>query len=121
MAYDEDEWVGVGKKALTQFVLTMAFEGDIETPSFDTVDTDEILDGLSAKNVEHVEGYSEFVEVGGTFTVHEAVGRIPASGGGKFDPPTNPPETITEKQEVGFTTRFFFEDMGHAETVMEIM
>lgn len=116
------ETVEINEKELAQFVLTLAREFDeweLHIP--DGVDDDEVWDGINPRNVDYVDSYGDEVEVGGSFTVREAVGRIPASGGGRLEPPTNPPEVITEEREAHFLVRFTFEDLGYATGSVEVM
>lgn len=116
------ETTEINDSALAQFVLFSAKEiADWELNVPGSIETDEIWDGVVAKNVDHVDSLGDGVEVGGSFEVREVVGRIPASGGGRFDPPTNPPEVITESRKVYFTVRFTFEDLGMADATVEVV
>lgn len=77
-------------------------------------------------NVNELKGHEDSVEVVdqevrfyGSKTVRLPVGRRPASGGGKFEPPTNPPEVITEEFEAMFTLVLHFDGLGSADIDVE--
>jgi hypothetical protein len=76
-------------------------------------------DGIHTSNVDYVDSYGDEVEVGGSFTVPEIVGRIPA-GPNRGYGPINPPEVITEDREAHFVIRFKFEDEGYATGTIEV-
>jgi hypothetical protein len=117
----EPATVRVNENELAQFVVTNALEsGQIDALIPRMVNDDEVWDGVLTRNVDHVDSYGDRVEVQGEFTVREAVGRIPASGGGRLEPPTNPPETIYEDRKAHFSLVFEFEDLGHAYGSIEV-
>lgn len=114
--------VGIYQEALAQFVVYSAQEFDnweLNIP--EGVSDDDVWDGITAKNVTEVDSYGDEVEVVGKFQVREAVDRIPASGGGRLEPPTNPPEVITKERDVYFLIRFTFEDLGYATGTVEVV
>lgn len=75
----------------------------------------DLFDRVNVGNVEEVDSTGDGVEVQGRFHVQEPVDYIPASGGGKLEPPINPPEVVTEEREAFFLVRFVFEDFGLVE------
>lgn len=116
------ETVEIDQRAVAQYVLFAAMEQeDIETYIPEGVRDDDVWDGLTANNVEHVDGDGNSVFIEGRFKVREVVDRIPASGGGRLEPPTNPPEVITEDREAHFLIRFDFEDEGYATGEVEVI
>jgi hypothetical protein len=94
--------------------------GDIDALIPEGVEDDDVWDEITARNVDTVDSYGDRVEIQGEFTVREAVGRLPASGGGRLEPPTNPPETIYEKRQAYFLLVFEFEDLGYASGSVEV-
>ena len=117
----QPETVEIDADAIAQFVTFLAPEYDaVRTYIPDGVKERDVWDGLNHKNVDDVDSYGDGVAVEGSFTVREAVDHIPASGGGKLEPPTNPPETIYEDREVYFYIRFTFEDEGYASGGIEV-
>lgn len=117
----ESDTVEVNEDSMINYVLTMARE-------FDTVDWyvpdgmwDQVYDGLTSSNVDRIDSVGDGVEVNGSFHAKEQVGRRPASGGGKLEPPTNPPEAILEDREVDFVFRYYFEDLGQCDGRVEVL
>ncbi|WP_200531591.1 hypothetical protein [Halorubrum sp. LN27] len=90
----------------TEDIIEWAFEnvnehGEFDFPTMDGVDSDQFFDGIHPSNATDIEIHDNGVIVYGRFSVHEAVGRIPA-GPNRGYGPINPPETITEKREMAF-------------------
>ena len=110
--------VEIPVKPIAQHAITLAYEMDevdemIDSNLNDAMDDVTIADMIRGLDGAYWEGDSLWVE--GTFTVREVVGTLPASGGGRFEPPTNPPEAITEERKLGYTVRWWPEDLGRAE------
>ena len=114
--------VEVGQNAVAQFVIMHTFEsGNIEMQVPEGVERDDVVNAISTSNVERVDGGEDYVDVEGEFVVRRHVRTIPASGGGKLEPPTNPPEAVYEDQRMGFAFRFKFEDLGIVEGRVEAL
>jgi hypothetical protein len=117
----QPETVEINKRELQQFILTISRESnDWEVYVPEHVEEDDVWDGVSTRNVDYVKSEGGIVEVGGSFIVKEVVDYIKASGGGRFEPPTNPPEVVTEDREAHFVIRFTFEDLGFSEGLVEV-
>ena len=107
--------VSVDAESLVDFVLNYSKEDgnwtEITLPN--GVEEDDVEDEVCKSNVVNVSGYDDGeVVVTGQFTVHEVVGRIPASGGAKGEPPINPPENETREVEMIFSVHFWFKGLG---------
>ena len=105
-------------KQVVEHAIFLAYETDeveeeIDSNLSDEMDDVSVSDMVRGLDRAEWEGDSAWFE--GTFTVQEVVGRLPASGGSRFEPPTNPPEVITEDRKLGYTVRWWPEDLGRAE------
>lgn len=111
-----EDTVPVNEETLAEFVIFNAFETDaIEVYVPEGVEGDDVYDGVNPRNVGEVTASDRHIEVTGDFTVRRHVRTIPASGGGKLEPPTNPPEAVFEECEMFFSIHYYLEDFGHAE------
>ena len=118
----QPETTKINEYSIADFVVTMAKEDDgLEMNIPREVESDDVWDGLTGRNVDRVDSFGNGVEVEGSYTVREVTGRIPASGGGRFDPPTNPPETLYTEREASFVFQFTFEDIGTVTGSVEVM
>lgn len=112
--------VEVEGESLAQFIITSGKEAGVEAYIPEGVSEDEVMREISISNVENIHVDDNAVEVRGEFEVREVADRIPAGGGGKLEPPINPPEVVTRPVKGYFTARFEFEDLGYAELAIEI-
>jgi hypothetical protein len=119
----DDETIEIDAKPLAQFILWGANEyGDWKSHFPEGIDPDDVWREITARNVTDVDYEGDgVVAVEGKSLVHQVVDYIPASGGGRFEPPINPPEYVTEEREVWFSIRYTFEDEGFATGEVEIV
>lgn len=81
---------------------------------------EEFYDKIGPHAIERTEILDdETIILHGEVTVSEVVDYIPASGGGKLEPPTNPPEYVTEELDILYSLEFYMDGLGsvvlHAE------
>lgn len=108
--------VSIDQKELAEFVIFNAFEADaVDVHVPEGVERSDVVEGVNRRNVRKVTASGRHVEVTGDFTVRRHVRTIPASGGGKLEPPTNPPEAVFEEQEMFFSIHYYLEDFGSAD------
>lgn len=113
--------VEMDARTVAEYVIFHALEADeIDIYVPEGVESDEVWEGIDAKNVDRVQASDEHVEVDGSFTVRRHVRTIPASGGAKGEPPINPPEAVFEEEDMYFVVHYYFEDFGHAEGVVDV-
>lgn len=114
--------VEIDTRTIAEFVIFNAIEADeIDVWVPDGVESADVYEGVTARNVDKVTASDEAIEVSGSFTVRRHVRTIPASGGGKLEPPTNPPEAVFEDEEMFFAIHYYLEEFGHAEGRVDVL
>ena len=115
-----DSLIEVPREALIKFAHNLALESyDHQVSMPDGISTDSFFDSFeNAPN--HTDSIEveilddETILISGTLYVVKVVDYLPASGGGRGEPPINPPEYVMEDVEIEYEILLSFDGLGHA-------
>lgn len=119
-----NEETSLPSKQLAQYVIDCFMEhnyNEVEEYIYSDIDDHDIYAGIDISNVVDVSYYpmDNVVSVSGHFPTKVRVGTLPASGGGRLEPPTNPPEPILEDREIQFDLHLDLDACGIINGVIE--